>query len=378
MIIMNLIKRFLQLCLATTVLALVACSSDPALPKPADLGPNLPLVSVRTAWTNKVGTVDFPLAISVAGSVVTLASSDGTVASLDAETGANIWRTLVGSRIAAGVGSDGQYAAVVTNENQLVTLEGGRELWRARLSSQVFTSPLVAGKRVFVLGADRGVSAFDAKSGKRLWSVQRPGEALVLRQSGVLVAVNNTLVVGWAGRLVGLDPLSGNVVWDAALATPRGTNDIERLVDILAGVGRNANVVCVRAFQAAVGCVNAERGNVLWKLPASGTVGLGGDDTQVYGVEAEGQVRAWRLANGQLAWSSDRLRYHHLSAPFVLGRSVIIGDETGRLHLLSRLDGSPLTRLDTDGSAVVATPVMAGNTLIAVTRNGGVFAFQPQ
>jgi outer membrane protein assembly factor BamB len=61
----------------------------------------------------------------------------------------------------------------------------------------------VAGNRVFVLAADRSVSAFDGQSGRRLWSQQRPGEPLVLRQSGVLLAVGDTLVAGQGGRLVG-------------------------------------------------------------------------------------------------------------------------------------------------------------------------------
>jgi outer membrane assembly lipoprotein YfgL len=374
----HIINRWIKVGVAALVLGLVACSSDPKVPKPADLELNMPLLGVRAVWNHKLGVVDFPLTVNVAGSVVTVASSDGTVTSLDAQTGSNIWQTVISSRIAAGVGSDGRYAAVVTNDNQIVTIEGGRELWRARLSSQVFTAPLVAGKRVFVLGADRGVSAFDAASGKKIWSSQRPGEALVLRQAGVLTAVKNTLVVGLAGHLVGLDPLNGNVLWDAALASPRGTNDIERLVDMLAGVGRNASVVCVRAFQATVGCVNTDRGNILWKLPASGSVGLSSDDKQVYAVEGDGRMLAWRLPDGQLAWSTDRLRYHHLSAPLVLGRSVVVGDESGVLHLLSVVDGSPMTRLNTDGSAVASTPVIAGKTLIAVTRSGGVFAFQPE
>jgi len=47
------------------------------------------------------------------------------------------------------------------------------------------------------------------------------------------------------------------------------------------------------------------------------------------------------------------------------------------VHFLSRQDGSPLTRLPTDGSPIVAAPVLAGNTLVVVTQSGGVFGFRP-
>ncbi|MES2944851.1 MAG: PQQ-binding-like beta-propeller repeat protein, partial [Pseudomonadota bacterium] len=78
------------------------------------------------------------------------------------------------------------------------------------------------------------------------------------------------------------------------------------------------------------------------------------------------------------AWTTDRLRFRGLSAPLVVGRSVAVGDYAGFIHLLSRADGSMLNRLATDGSAIAAAPVLAGNTLIAVTRNGGVYGFVPE
>lgn len=369
------VRRVLVLAL---VGALTACASGSDALRPAELGVNPALLGVRTAWTSKIAPVDFPLQAKVTGQTVALAGNDGAVLSLDARSGAVLWRAEVGAPIAAGVGSDGRFSAVVTRANELVVLEAGQVLWRAGLTSQVFTAPLVAGERVFVLGGDRSVAAFDAKSGRKLWQQQRPGEALVLRQAGVLTAVGNTLVAGLSGHLVGMNPVNGNTVWDATLAAPRGTNDIERLVDLVGGFSRQGNELCVRAFQAAVGCVDALRGNVTWKRPAAGAVGVQGDDTQVYGVESDSRVLAWQRANGQPVWTSDRLLYRKLSAPLVLGRSVVMGDATGLVHLLSRADGTPLTRLSTDGSAIEVTPVAAAGTLVVVTRNGGVYGFQPE
>ncbi len=360
------------------VAALSACSSKPERPKPAELAPNAALLGVRLAWTARLGEVNFPLQAQVNGTSVTLAGSDGTVAAIDAASGRDLWRGSVGAPIAAGVGSDGQRAAVVTTSNDLVVLSAGKELWRHRMPAQVYTAPLVAGARVFVLAADRSVTAFDGQTGRRLWSQQRPGEPLVLRQAGVLMAVGDTLVAGLAGRLVGMNPVNGSARWDAPIATPRGTNDVERLVDLVSGVSRMGDVVCVRAFQASVGCVNAARGAVLWSKPANGAFGVGGDDARVYGTEADGRVVAFRRDNGERAWSSDRLQYRGLTAPLAVGRSVAIGDSTGFVHLLSREDGTPLNRLTTDGTAVAAQPVLAGGTLLVVTRGGGVFGYVPE
>lgn len=357
---------------------LVGCSGTPEKPKPAELAPNAGLLGVRLAWTARVGAVDFPLDVRVSGNAIALASSDGVVASIDAGTGAQLWRSHVGAPIAAGVGSDGRFAAVVTRGNELVVLDAGREAWRQKLPAQGFTAPLVAGGRVFVLTADRSVTAFDGLSGRKLWNQQRPGESLALRQSGVLLAVGDTLVAGLSGRLVGINPLTGAIRWEAPIASPRGTNDIERLVDLVGPASREADVVCVRAFQASVACVNAARGNLLWSKPANGFVGLQGDDKHVFGVESDGTIVAWRRADGERAWVSERLRYRKLGAPLVVGRSLVVGDDSGLLHFLSREDGSALTRVATDSSAIVAAPVLATGTLVVVSRGGGVFGFKPE
>jgi outer membrane protein assembly factor BamB len=359
------------------VLVLAACTGTPQKFKPAELGPNPGLLGVRLAWAAQIGPVDFPLDIKVNGEQITLAGGDGTVAVLDARKGTELWRAKSAGLIGAGVGSDGRLTAVLTRSNELVVIEAGRELWRQKVPAQGFTAPLVAGGRVFLLTADRGVSAFDAVSGRKLWSQQRPGEALVLRQAGVLLAVGDTLVVGLGGRLIGMNPGNGGIRWEAPLASPRGTNDVERLVDLVGPVSREGDVVCVRAFQVAVGCVSAARGNVLWTRPASGAVGVHGDARSVFGVEGDGRILAWRRSDGQPVWTSERLRYRELSAPLAVGRSVAVGDDSGLVHWLSREDGALLTRMATDGSAVVGAPVLAGGTVVVVTRKGGVFGFQP-
>jgi outer membrane assembly lipoprotein YfgL len=378
-------RALAAVCAIGAAAALAGCSMLPTSmggtaekPKPAELPPNAALIAVRAAWTARVGEVGLPLTVNVRGSTVTLAGSDGTVAAIDAATGRDLWRANIGGPLAAGVGSDGKVTAVVTRANELVALDNGKEIWREKLAAVAYTAPFVAGARVFVLTADRAVTGYDGQTGRKLWSQQRPGEPLVLRQGGVMLAVGNTLVVGLSGRMAGLDPLTGAVRWEAPLASPRGINDVERLVDLVGSVARDGETVCARAFQTAVGCVNAARGAVLWTKPSNGNEGLGGDGRLVFGTEADGKVVAWKSENGERAWITDRLQYRALTAPLSLGRSVVIGDNTGLVHMLSREDGTPLNRLTTDGSPVAAAPVVAGNTLVVVTRNGGVYGFVPE
>ncbi len=373
------IRRFGSLALVSVVaLAGLAGCANSKRPKPSDLGPNPATVGARLAWSANIGSVEFPLVSRVVGNLVYLAGSDGAVVAIDARTGGDLWRVNLGVKLAAGVGSDGRYATVVSRDGELINLDGGKEIWRQKLTALTLTAPLVAGARVFVLSADRSVTAFDAQSGRKLWTHPRSGDALALGKPGIILAVGETVVVGLGGRLVGLQPQNGKIRWEAQVANSRGTNEVERLVDLVSGISRKADQVCARAFQSSVGCVDAARGSLLWSKAANGSTGLDGDGDLIFGTEQDGNVVAWKRTDGDRLWMSEALRYRRLTAPAVLGQSIVVGDDSGMLHFLSRDGGTTQNRVMTDGSPIVVTPVLAGSTLVTVTQRGGIFGFKSE
>ena len=369
-------RRFLGFAVLAMGGLLSACSSDK--PKPTPLASITPQIAGRLVWSARLDGAAPGLIVTARDGEFTVAAADGSVVALQADTGRELWRGSAGVRLSAGVGTDGRHAAVVTRDNEVVVLERGNVRWRARLASRVSTPPLVAGERVFVMGVDRVVTAFDAIDGRLLWTLQRPGEALTLSQPGVVAAFKDTLLVGQGQRLTGVDPLRGTVRWEIALANPRGTNEVERLSDLTGPALRVGNMVCARSFQVGVGCADAQLGTLLWTKSVGGVQAIGGDAELVVGADASDRITAWRANNGDLAWNNENLRYRGLSGPLVLGRTVIFGDADGQVHFLDRADGKTLLRLPTDGSPVVGVPVRSGNTILVVTRNGGLFAFRPE
>ena len=376
---MNALRSLLAVvAVLAAVAGLAACASGPDKPKPKPLEPLTPQIAGRQVWSQRIEGAQFPLSVAVNAGVFTLAGNDGSVLALQADSGRELWRANVGGKLGAGVGSDGRFAAVVTRDGELVAIEAGRVLWRKPLGVRATTAPLVAGERVFVLGTDRSVQAFDVLDGRKLWSVQRPGDPLTLAQAGVISAFKDTLLAGQGARLAGLDPRDGSVRFDLALASPRGTNEVERLADLVAPMARVGDVVCARSFQAAVACVNAERGSLNWTKVTGGTQGVAADAQYVFGADGSDRMTAWRVGTGDVAWSSDKLMHRGLSAPLIVGQAVVFGDAEGTLHFLSRDKGEAMLRLPTDGSAILAAPVASGATMLVVTKAGGVFAFRPE
>lgn len=371
----SVVSRLLLLAFALIV---GACSSAPEKPKPSPLPSAIGQLKVQTVWKNQIGMSSAHLLASVHGQQMALASAQGQLALIDVLNGRDIWRINLNAPIQAGVGGDGRRFAVVTQANELVVTEAGKVLWRHVLPALSYTPPLVAGDRVFVMTGDRAVTAFDADTGQRLWGQQRPSDPLLLRQAGLLMPLGDNLLLGWGGRLASLNPMSGAVRWETLVGVTRGTNEVERLVDLVAGASRQANSLCVRAFQTAVACLDGLTGRMAWSRAAQGHQGLDGNDVIVVGSESDGKVVAWQRSSGNPLWSQEALRFRGLSTPLLLGNAVVVGDQEGWVHFLSPQNGQVLHRVATDGSAIMGKPVSAGQMLVVVTRNGGVHGFRPE
>jgi outer membrane assembly lipoprotein YfgL len=359
-------------------LGLVACSSTPDKPLPAPLSDFKPQINVTPVWSAQVGPVGSTLALNLTAGRLGVVNQNGLVSVLNPETGAFVWQLALNTPVSAGIGGDGQRYAVITQALDLVVISEGKEIWRTKLPANAFTSPFVAGGRVFVLTTDRTVVAFDGATGQRLWSQQRSGDPLVLKQAGILTSFQDNLLVGLTGRLVAMNPSNGVSKWEVVVGSSRGTNEVERLVDLVAGVSRVNNVICARAYQTSVTCVDAAKGSNVWTRASQGHVGVTGNDGFVFGSESDGKFVAWNRGSGQVAWQTESFRFRGLTAPTLTEGQLVVGDELGWVHWLDAKNGQTLARVQVDSSGVAVAPIRLGKNWISVSKSGSVQAYRAE
>ena len=372
-------RQWLTWCAATaTLMLLAACGSSNVKPVAPPIGDFKVQQDVKLLWSLQLPAANqLNQSLPVVDQRTAVTASSGQVMVVDLAQGKLVWQADAGKALQTGAGFDGDSVAVINSSNELLVFQDGKQVWKKRLNAQSFTNPVVAGNRVFVLLADRSVSAYDKFDGQRLWVQQRTGEPLVLKQNGVLLTFENTLVAGLGGRLLALNPDSGQVLWDIGMANPRGLNDLERLVDLVGSASRVNNSVCVRAFQAQLGCVNMTRGSMAWNRSSVGSRGLSGDASMLVGTESNGVVRAWSRSNGDRLWDTDRLKYRDLSQPLWTVKGIVVVDEGGFMYLLSGKDGSLLNRLQTPASGFASAPTaVTGSHFVALARNGLLLSYQ--
>ncbi len=373
----SLLGRLLLAVAVGSALLLSGCSSSKSeSSKPADLVDFKQTLNVRTAWRVNVGNAKgAPLQPAVLDNAIYAAGAGGALVRVAPATGEVVWRVDTDAQLTAGVGSDGFVVAVGTAKGELLTFGAdGKPGWRAQLSSDVLTTPLVGRGVVVVRSTDQRITAFESDSGKRRWSFSRTPPPLTLRTASDMAFIGDNVLVGLpGGRLVALSLTNGAVRWEAVVAEPRGSTEVERLADVIGTLAVGGRDVCAAAFQGRLTCVDNANGNLRWARDLAAGAGVTMDDKHVYAVDSGGAVVAHARDSGASVWRNATLANREPSNPLALPSSVLVGDFKGYVHFLRPDSGEFAARVAL-GDAITAPPRAWANGAIVQTQ-GGTLAF---
>ncbi len=358
-------------------------SSDKPASKPAELGEFKASASLARQWEAKVGAAGpFEFSPGTDGEAVYVAGRDGVVIKLDLASGRELWRIDVGQALSAGVGVGEGLVLVGTPKGELLAFKAtdGSRAWQGRLSGEILVPPVAAAGVVAARGNDGKIALFNARDGKQRWANSRSLPTLTLREQGHLVLTNTALYAGNAGgKLSALSLVNGAPLWEANIALPRGTTELERIADVVGTLAMDDRLVCAAAYQGRVACVDRVTGNVAWARDLSALRGVDMDGRYVFASDDHGALFAYERNRGGNSWKQDKLRDRHLSSPVaVADRYVAVGDYQGQVHLLNAEDGAFAARVGTDGSAINGVMVPLKSGLVVQTANGGVFVYRIQ
>lgn len=372
-------RSFMQAVVVLGVAGLAGCSwfsSSDKRYEPVPLVEFAPEVQVGTAWSVDLGgKADIGFKPTVVNDAVYAAAGNGTVAKIDAADGSVWWRVNVGSPLQAGAGSDGDTTAVVTTKGEVIALDdNGAEKWRARATSEVLVPPVVGDGLVVVRSGDYRVQAFDANTGERVWSFQRPGPSLALRAPSYMIIAGGFVFTGLpGGKLVAINTDNGVIQWEGTVGVPRGASELERVADVVGGPVLTEDLLCAAAYQGRIVCFDIRGGGELvWSRDLSSASGMTADFSTAFAPDVHSVVHAYLLSGGSNIWRQDAMRNRRLSAPASTGRVVALGDYQGYVHFLAREDGRLVGRAATDGSAIVAPLVATPYGVVVQTTGGSV------
>ncbi len=370
------------LIIGTAVVALVACSGNSRVRKPAELVPVTNQFDLQPVWSTSLGSSEpFNFHPTVVGDAVYAASQSGRLYKIDLMNGNKIWEVSVPERLSIGPGSDGRTTAVVSTEGDVYAYDdAGKQMWKVSVGSEVLTEPVVAGGIVVIRALDNRFIGLDAQTGARKWTYQRQQSALSLRVGyGMLPIGNEVIVTGFAGGRFGMIAIAnGGLVWETPVSFPKGFSEIERLNDVTARPSMEGEIICAVSYQGRIGCGQARTGNLIWFKDFSSYTGTAQSASMVFSANEKSHVTAFATKDGSPVWENTQLTFRGLGEPLAIGKVVLMGDAQGYVHALSQASGEMLARVRHDSSPITAAPIAVGGLILVQSQGGKLAAYSPK
>ncbi len=241
-------------------------------------------------------------------------------------------------------------------------------------------APVIGDGKMFVVGTDGQVTAFDAQTGARVWnyqadlsSDQRPSAF----GGGVSFEGGKVYGTDGAGNVYALDANTGAQLWKVNPGGPlRGSPTIA------------FDTIFVMTQDNQLFALDAANGNVTWQESGSttqaGVFGVAapaaGQGTVVTGYTS-GELVAYRYENGRNLWA-DALAQTSISTqvgtlndidadPIIDGGRVYALGQGGRMATYDLLTGQRIWELNLAG---ISTPAVAGNWIFVMTDDARLLA----
>ncbi len=370
-------------------LLLGACGTTDDSLKPAPLPQIESEFAIETVWSHRVGKgvgkQRHHLLPAVSGNTLFAADAFGFVGAYDADSGKLIWELMLqnpdeqqlrsdGSFVTGGIGasSSALYLGTIHGDAIALRQSDGQQLWSTHVASEVLSPPQSDGVLVYLQTLDGRLLALEIDSGERRWLYDNSTPRLSLRGTSTpLVLGGGSVAVGFAtSKVAVLNTLDGRLIWAQQVATPAGSTELERIIDVDGAMRTSQGLLFAASYQGKLRAFVLSTGQILWERDFSTHRGLAVDNNNVYAIDAEDHIHAIEQTSPRLLWSNDSLHHRRLSHPEIFGNYLVVGDYAGFVHFISRTDGRLVATRRITFGAISNSPVVRGDKLYVLSDKG--------
>ena len=147
------------------------------------------------------------------------------------------------------------------------------------------------------------------------------------------------------------------------------------MVDIDADPVVYNNRVYVATYQGKISALELSSGKTVWTHEISSFTGLTVDGQRVYVSDASSNLWAFDAESGTVDWRQTQLVARNITGPASIASYIVVADQEGYLHWLSKQDGHFVARDHLNGFGVIATPVVNNENVYVLTTDGHLAAY---
>jgi outer membrane protein assembly factor BamB len=330
----------------------------------------------------------------VAGGRVFTIDTRATVRAFDAQTGRQVWATQFGADrgnesalSGGGVAYDNGRIYATNGLGYAAAIDAGNGgiVWQVRPGGPLRGAPTVAAGTAYVVSQDNQIFSLNAADGKTKWT-----QAAALEIAGVFgtaapAFAQGTVVAGFSsGELNAYRYENGRVVWNDALQRTTIQTSVATLNDIDADPVIDGGQVIALGQGGRMVALELISGQRMWELNLAGisTPWVGGE--WVFVVTDDAKLIAVHRQNGRVRWINQLVRYQNpksrggpisYAGPILAGNRLIVANTRGDLINVDPVTGATQSQINIR-APVSLSPVVANSTLYILDDNGRLHAFR--
>ncbi|WP_300973771.1 PQQ-binding-like beta-propeller repeat protein [Sphingomonas sp. LHG3406-1] len=330
----------------------------------------------------------------VSGGTVYTIDTTATVRAFDAATGGQRWSAQFGtergnnaSLFGGGVAAEGDRVYATNGLGFVTALNAatGAAIWQVRPGGPLRGAPTVVGDTLYVMSQDNQLYSLKTADGATNWSATAAVEIAGVYGTGAPAFAQGTVVAGFSsGELNAYRYENGRVVWQDALARTSISTSVATLSDIDASPVIDNGQVFALGQGGRMVALDLISGQRIWELNLAGisTPWVAGD--WLFAVTDDAKVMAISRTNGKIRWINQLPAFENQKAkrgpisyvgPVLAGGRLILAGDNGVMVNIDPATGAfqSQTKLD---AAVTVSPVVANNTLYVLDDKGRLSAFR--
>jgi outer membrane protein assembly factor BamB len=349
---------------------------------PAELVEIEQALEIDRIWSTKIGGSSSRLRLGLSpssdGTIVYAGSFDGSILAFDVREGERVWQKRTDYSLSAGPSYQDNVLAFGTTDGDLVLFSStnGDELWRKNIGSEILASPVMQNNIVVVKTVDGRLRGYSALDGRELWSIQQNVPALTLRGNTQPIISATYVVAGFDnGKLGAYELLSGDTVWEIQVVSPTGSTEIDRLVDMSAGLQIVSGYVFAAGYNGRAIAVELQNGQLIWQQELSSFSGLSVDFSSLYLTDSFSNIVALDRNSGAVIWEQKMFRLRDLTTPIPYLGNLVVGDLEGYIHWIDTRDGNVIARDRVTNESIIGRPLVVGDRLIIQSEGGTLAAY---
>jgi outer membrane protein assembly factor BamB len=318
----------------------------------------------------------------------------GTVRAFDATTGAQAWSTQTpidrGSEASAyggGIAYDNGRLYATNGLGYVVALDerNGGIVWRVRPGGPLRGAPSIGNGSLYVISQDNQIYALNESDGSTNWS-----QAASLEIAGVFGSASpaigqGTVVAGFSsGELNAYRYENGRQVWSDTLQRTSIRTSVSSLSDVDADPVIDSGQVFAVGQGGRMVALDIVTGQRLWELNLAGidTPWVAGD--WIFVITDDAKLLCIARSNGHIRWINQLPQFVkakskrgeiEYSGPVLAGNRLIVTGSNGALIFVDPTTGA-FQGQTSIGTSVSLSPVIANSTLYIMDDRGQLSAFK--